>query len=124
MFTQGNGSFQEETLVFRRKRLSPGGDVCLRVETFFFKWKPVADPAIGVGRRRRGGVPLALCGLCRKFGTPLNENFKRYMNHCHRDCINIVDINMQNSLFTWLILFDVFDELQFCFSNFVSLAPP
>jgi len=43
---------------------------------------------------------------------PLDENIKLYMNHCHRDPVNIFFINMRNSLFRLLILFDVFDELQ------------
>jgi len=43
--------------------------------------------------------------FCRKFGTPLDGHFKLYINHCHRDAVNIFFINMRNSLFRLLILF-------------------
>jgi len=63
---------------------------------------------------------------CRKCGTLLDENFKLYMNHCHcfPACKHFILINMHNSLFRLLILFDVSDELQLI--DLISLlgAPP
>jgi len=66
----------------------------------------LADPDIGVG----GKLPPPPRPPRQKFGIPLDGNFKLYMNHCHRDPVNIFYINMRNSLFIFLILFEVLDE--------------
>jgi len=51
------------------------------------------------------------------------ENFKLYMNDCHRYPVNIFVINMRNSLFRLFILFDVFEELELIYSNNKFVAP-
>jgi len=66
----------------------------------------VADPAIGVG----GGLPPT--PPTKNSWRALDVNFKLYMNHCHRYPVNIFVINMRNSLFRLLILFDMFEEVQ------------
>jgi len=62
--------------------------------------KPVADPAISVG----GSPPPT--PLCQNIGAPLKRKFKLYINHCHRDPVSIIFINMPNSLFRLLIPYD------------------
>jgi len=66
----------------------------------------------GSSYRRGGGRRLPPTPPYQKFGAPLDRNFKLYMNHCHLYPVNIFVINMRNSLFRLLILFDMFDELQ------------
>jgi len=50
-----------------------------------------------------------------KMWRPLDVKFKLYLNHCHRNPVHVFFINMRNQLFRLLILFDVFDELQFIY---------
>jgi len=56
------------------------------------------------------GAALAPTPLYQQIGDPLDGNFKLYMNHCHRCPVNIFVINMLNSLFKLLILFDMINE--------------
>jgi len=65
----------------------------------------VADPARGVGKGVAPNENLAPPG--RKFKTIMvNESLPSLYP------VNIFFVNMRNSLFRFLILFDVFDELQ------------
>jgi len=68
----------------------------------------MVNSAIGVG----GGLHPPPTLLYQHFGTPLDGNFKLYINNCHRYPVNIFVINMVNSLLRLLIVFDMFDELQ------------
>jgi len=66
----------------------------------------------GSSYRCVGGVNCPPRLPAKNVAPPLDGNFKLYMNHCHLDPVNICFINMRNSLFRLLILFDMFDKLQ------------
>jgi len=59
-----------------------------------------------------GGGDAPFTPFCLKLSAPLDGNFILYINHCHRDPVNIFQINRRNSLFRLLILCEVFDESQ------------
>jgi len=81
----------------------------------------VADSAIGVG----ASCPPPLHAHLPKMWPPPGRKFQTvgYMNHCHLDPVNTCLPNMRNSLFRLLILFEVFDKLQFSAPPWNSWCP-
>jgi len=70
---------------------------------------------------RRGGLAAPPpAPLPKIWHPPYEQNFKLYMNHCHRDPVNIFFINVHNSLFRLLILFD---QLQITLLNLSIWRP-